>query len=56
MIIESIIGGMLIMTPIEMGDDYNEHLQDVVKQNVLQIICILKQEIKGQLVSLQYQM
>ena len=20
---------MLIMTPIEMGDDYNEHLQDV---------------------------
>ena len=29
MIIETIIGGMLIMTPIEMGDDYNEHLQDV---------------------------
>ena len=29
MIIESIIGGLLIMTPIDMGDDYNEHLQDV---------------------------
>ena len=29
MIIESIIGGMLIMTPIDMGKDYNEHLQDV---------------------------
>ena len=29
MIIETIIGGMLIMTPIEMGDDYNEHLQAV---------------------------
>ena len=29
MIIESIIGGMLIMTPIDMGDDYNEQLQEV---------------------------
>ena len=29
MIIESVIGGMLIMTPIDMGKDYNEHLQDV---------------------------
>ena len=29
MIIETIIGGMLIMTPIDMGDDYNEQLQEV---------------------------
>ena len=29
MIIESIRGGMLIMTPIDMDKEYNEHLQEV---------------------------
>ena len=29
MIIESIIGGLLIMTPIDMGKDYSEQLQEV---------------------------
>ena len=29
MIIESVIGGMLIMTPIDMDKEYNEHLQEV---------------------------
>ena len=35
MIIESIIGGMLILTPIEKGPDYNAQIQDVAQAKCL---------------------
>ena len=35
MIIETIIGGLLVMTPIDMDKDYNEELQKVAQAKCL---------------------
>ena len=47
---------MLIMTPIEMGDDYNEHLQDVGQAKCLADNMYFEARNQGTLVSLLYQM